>query len=299
MAFAPPPLALPIRRGFRWTAPLEWWHLLSLDAPTVAALWAWSFARAIDVSLPAASLLLLALGTWIIYVSDRILDGLHASDGERTGRLRERHFFYARQRRSFVIAGVPALLLLAWLIFHMIRAAREADTVLFTLAALYFCLVHLRGPDIERWLPKELAVGLLFAAATAVPTWTRIAGHRSSLIPVAALFAALCWLNCAAIEKWESREWKDRASHHSHLSTRWAQLHLPAICLAIALTAILAGAWSIHTGSSLAMILLDFACALSAGLFLVLDRSHLGAFHLRIAADVALLTPLVFAAVMW
>ncbi len=268
-------------------------------------MWAWSFARATDVSLPPASLLLLALGTWIIYVSDRILDGLRANDGERARRLRERHFFYARQRHAFLIAGLPALLLLAWLIVHMIGAAREADIVLFSLAAFYFCLVHLRGPAIEKWLPKELAVGLLFAAATVVPAWSRLAGHRSSLIPVVGLFAALCWLNCAAIEKWESEEWASTewdgqrsAPFHSHPSTRWAQLHLPAICLGVALAAMAAGAWSIHAGSSLAMILLDFACAFSAGLFLVLDRSRLNAFHLRIAADVALLTPLLFAAGM-
>src|SRR5271156_21025 len=30
----------------------EWWHLLSLDAPTVAALWSWFFARAMHLHLP-------------------------------------------------------------------------------------------------------------------------------------------------------------------------------------------------------------------------------------------------------
>jgi hypothetical protein len=262
-------------------------------------LWSWSFARAVDVRLPLSSLLLLALGTWIVYVADRILDGLR-DDGRGANGLRERHFFYARQRRYFVIAGIPAVLLLIWLVAtHMLSTAREADALLFTLAMLYFSLVHICGPAIERWLPKELAVGVLFAAATAVPAWARLAGHRSSLIPIAALFAVLCWLNCTAIEKWE---WPRVAAEQAHVSTRWAQLHLPAISLYVALAAAVAGAESIFFGSSIfgssavssrMMSILDFACALSAGLFLVLDRSRLSAFHLRIAADVALLTPLL------
>jgi len=253
-----------------------------------------------DVRLPLSSLLLLALGTWIMYVSDRILDGLRGN-GQGGDGLRERHFFYARQRRYFVIAGIPVVLLLIWLVAtHMLSTAREADALVFALAMLYFGLVHVCGPEIERWLPKELAVGVLFAAATAVPAWARLAGHRSSLIPIAALFAVLCWLNCTAIEKWE---WPRIAAVQAHASTRWAQLHLPAISLCVALAAAVAGAQSIFfgssffgspvSGSSVVMSTLDFACALSAGLFLVLDRSRLSAFHLRIAADVALLTPLL------
>jgi hypothetical protein len=78
---------------------------------------------------------------------------------------------------------------------------------------------------------------------------------------------------------------------------------LPAISLCVALAATMAGAQSIlwgssFFGSSVAMSVLDFACALSAGLFLVLDRSRLSAFHLRIAADVALLTPLLCVVVL-
>jgi len=232
-----------------------------------------------------SSLLMLALGTWIVYVADRILDGFRGDD------LRERHFFYARQRRSFAIAVIPAVLLLGWLVVtHMTSTARQADTLLFTLAMFYFCLVHVCGPAIERWLPKELAVGVLFAAATAVPAWARLAGHRSSLIPITALFAVLCWLNCTAIEKWE---WPRLAVVQAHASTRWAQLHLPEISLFVALTATVAGVHSIFFGSGSLMSILDFACALSAGLFLVLDRSRLSTFHLRIAADVVLLTPLL------
>ncbi|HEX3435703.1 MAG TPA: hypothetical protein VHT24_02975 [Pseudacidobacterium sp.] len=68
-----------------------YWHLLSLDAPTVAALWSWSFARAAHVELPILAPLLLAAGTWLVYVADRILDG--ASRAKYDG-LQLRHHFY-------------------------------------------------------------------------------------------------------------------------------------------------------------------------------------------------------------
>jgi hypothetical protein len=46
------------------------------------------------------------------------------------------------------------------------------------------------------------------------------------------------------------------------------------------------------------MTALYFACAISAGVFPVLDRSRLDSSQLRIAADAALLTPLLFIAVL-
>lgn len=303
MAAAPPSLALPIRRRFHWTALFEWWHLLSLDAPTVAVLWAWSLARAVDVRLPRSALLLLGLGTWLIYVSDRILDGLHLNGlhpdrlrYEGHGRLRERHLFYARRRKFFVIASLPAALVLLWIVFsRMVTAAREADTALFALAMLYFCLIHLRGPAVERWLPKELVVGAIFAAATAVPAWARLGGDGDGLLPATALFALLCWLNCAAIEKWERKksERERVVSSPAHVTTRWAQSHLRGISMAVALMAALACALSFYRGWGSGISLLDLACVLSAGLFPLLDCTRLSAFHLRIAADLALLTPLL------
>ncbi len=51
-----------------------YWHLLSLDAPTVAVLWAWSFDRAVGCPTPSVRSPCSALGTWLIYVADRLLD---------------------------------------------------------------------------------------------------------------------------------------------------------------------------------------------------------------------------------
>ena len=59
-----------------WDAPipLRFWHLASLDAPTVALVWSLGFAWAAGVGLPVWAPLLLALVAWAVYVGDRLLD---------------------------------------------------------------------------------------------------------------------------------------------------------------------------------------------------------------------------------
>lgn len=271
----------------------EWWHLLSLDAPTVAALWSWSMARAVHVPLPRTAPLILALGTWLVYVGDRILDGL----GQPTGRMQQRHYFYAAWRGIFLIAAIPAAALLLWMVAHsMSPVARREDIVLFLVALLYFCLIHMKGPAVERWLPKELIVGLVFACATAVPAWSRLApSERPVLSSIVFVFAALCWLNCVAIEKWESTQQTHETP--AHPSTQWAQRQFLPLCCVVAVLALLAA-----TALPLALSLLLMACALTAGLIFILDflskQLPLNTLHLRAAADAALLTPLLFLAIV-
>lgn len=295
MALVTQPIALPVRRTLRLLAPLEWWHLLSLDAPTVAVLWAGSFARALHIALPADSLLLLFLGTWLLYVADRILDGLHM----RWAQLRERHLFYIRHRAVMVFVAVPVTALVLWLVFfRMLPAARIADLIIFGVAAGYFALVHLRGAKIERWFPKELVVALVFATATAVPAWTRHVPHAGFGLPVfvllVALFAALCWMNCIGIEKWEHGSVASFAQgiQIGDRTARWGHANFRRVSAGLAICAISAAAAFLCSGLILPAGLC-FAAAGSAVLFMALDRGRLAAFHLRIAADAALLTPLL------
>ncbi|MGH9585784.1 MAG: hypothetical protein ACRD3F_02450, partial [Acidobacteriaceae bacterium] len=117
MALTAQPVVVPARRRIPILAPAEYWHLLSLDAPCVAVLWAWSIARALRIRLSAGPLLILFLGTWLLYVADRILDGLHPGNSLR---LRDRHLFSLRHRSGIVAAAVPLAILLAWLVLlHM------------------------------------------------------------------------------------------------------------------------------------------------------------------------------------
>ena len=145
--------------------------------------------------MPILPALLLGLGTWLLYVADRILDRLRPGE-----RLRERHYFHARHRTAFVIAASFLFLPFAWYVFtRMRREAFHDDLYIGVFALLYLLVVHRRIAPLR--LPKELAVAVLFAAATAVPAWSRVTVGREQLIPAVVFFALLCWINCAGIEK--------------------------------------------------------------------------------------------------
>jgi len=268
---------------------LQAWHLFSLDAPTVAALWAIFFARATRVSLAWPSPAILALGTWLIYVADRILDGYRPCAGAR---LHERHRFHARHRAAFLCAGVVVGGILVWLIADkMFPAARREDTVLFLLSLLYLFLVHKPFARSRSWLPKELAVGIVFAAATAVPAWSRIESGRLTLLPAVALFAALCWLNCIAIERWENDFAVDGLAN-LNATTLWTAEHLRP--MAIFLMATSGVMWAVAGAGSSPMAWPYAAVMGSCSVFVIVDRrrERFSAIHLRILADLALLAPI-------
>lgn len=282
MALAVPRLSEETRNASIPASIAIYWHLLSLDAPSVAALWCWSFGKAAHLELPPLAPLLLAVGTWLIYVADRILDGL---DSTKSTQLRQRHYFYLRHRTVFLLIGCVTTPLFAWVVFtRMSPVVRMEDAGVFVIAALYFLLVHAHGKWAERWLPKELAVGVLFAAATAVPTWARAGDARANLLPLVLVFAVLCWLNCVAIESWEG-------------ASLWAGRHLQTLT---ASAAILAGALAIFSLNDSSRFYLLLASALSALILLWMarNRTSLTTLQLRVAADAALLTPLLFAAWM-
>jgi hypothetical protein len=203
---------------------LRLWHVLSLDAPTVAALWCWTLARAVHIHLPFAAPFMLALGTWLLYVADRLLDGMVADrllDGTlapESARLRERHLFHRRHRAAF-LAGTAfgGIVLTTLVVRRMPGFVVRAYMVLGVCALLYLLLVHIRGlrtlaglfpRALARLFSKELAVGIIFACATITPTWERLrrtapAHAGAPLLLLLPLFAALCTLNCIAIEIWE------------------------------------------------------------------------------------------------
>jgi hypothetical protein len=258
----------------------EWWHLLSLDAPTVAALWSWFFVRAMHLHLSLLQSMLLPLGTWLLYVADRILDGLRQS---HRALLRERHHFHARHRIAFLWAASLLAVLLAWSVLTRMRPEAIRDDLWIGVFALLYLLAVHGG---VRRLPKELAVAILFAAATAVPAWSRLSAAgglgKGQLAPAIIFFALLCWINCVGIEKWEGG--------NLYATTRWASLHLRSIVTMIALFSLIAALLAPTRG--LAMLYL--APLISSALLFALDAhsSQLSPLHQRIAADAALLTPL-------
>jgi hypothetical protein len=130
-------------------------------------------------------------------------------------------------------------------------------------------------------LTKELLVGVLFAAGCALPAWNRAAGGPGVLVLPMAFFAALAWLNCFAIDRWEGPCGDPDAM----------RIRFSAVLIAVAggLATIL-----LSTSQPRAAILL-LAGAASALLLALLDRvrPRLTPLALRAAADLVLLTPLV------
>lgn len=280
-------------------SPFRIFHLASLDAPTVAVVWALAFAWAASVHLPLWAPIALWLVAWTLYIADRLLDARPCRDcgaGNRfanASRLQDRHHFHWRHRRVLGALAAASAIAAAVLVFaFMPSASMKHNSILAAATIAYFTGVHtspalstrrlLRFPRIS----KELLVGLLFTAGCALPAWSRIPGFGLSwtwLLPIT-FFALLGWLDCYAIERWEAN-----GTAHSK-----PQILLPAVLLG-------------STGLMLCFVLASThprqAALLVAGLgsvvlLALLDglQARLSPLALRAAADLVLLTPL---ALLW
>ena len=244
------------------SSPLALWHLLSLDAPTVATLWLCFVARATHTALPPLLAPAMFLAVWILYTADRLLD---------TDALEPRHHFHQRHRAAFL-----AVMILATAALSLLLAHTRLPVAYFPLAAillLWLAAVHIPRVPASARLPKELVTGLLFAAAIFAPELP----HHS--VP-AILFALLCAFNCAWIHAWETPQ-------PTHPLTRLLLRHLSPLTAALLLSLLYPTA-------------LSAALAAAAGALLMLNhyRHHLAPTTLRAAADLALLTPILFWALL-
>ncbi len=277
-------------------APLRFWHLASLDAPTVAVAWSSAFAWSAGIQLPRWIPLLLFLGTWSVYILDRLLDFRSAQRAGNLQRLRDRHYFHWRHRKSLLPIAICAASASAALIFlRMPVDLRERNSVLAVAALAYFTGVHSAGklPSLlpawsRRLASKEFLVGILFTAGCAAPVLSRLhsAGGAADYWPVLvamAFFAALAWLNCRSIESFES------------------PIPSPILPHALALACaglILAAAFTLIQPRAAALLLAGSASAVLLA-FLDRERNRLRPIALRIVADLALLTvvfPLILGA---
>lgn len=186
-------------------AALRTWHLASFDAPSVAAAWSLAFAWAAHVRLPLWVLVLQMLVVWVVYVGDRLLDARAGLRRWSQHGLRERHYFHWRHRRLLIpLAGAATLASVLVVLRWMPLRITERDSVLGLASLAYFTRVHAgRAGDKLSWLfSKELLVGVLFTIGCALPAWS-----RGQLLPIAVpvlFFAAVAWLNCRAIDRWEA-----------------------------------------------------------------------------------------------
>jgi hypothetical protein len=285
------------------------WHLLSLDAPSVAALWTWFLAASNHIRLPATAILAMAIAVWILYAADRLLDTRRIeSDAHRIPfhsdlheQLEPRHLFHYRHRHVFRGVLLLCSVTLALLLPHLMPAAVRLYLRLGGLLAGYFILIHApsntprSNPSsrIPHRIPKEFAVGIFFSAATFIPTIAREPALRPILLSAALLFALLCSLNCLFIYSWEH----PYATRYTHPATRLALRSLRGLTLAATLLGLALAAFSRLSPSHLPPWPILAATALSALLLLLLDHLHsshrLAATPLRASADLCLLTPLL------
>jgi hypothetical protein len=318
-----PHLVPPLRP--RHTA-LTLWHLLSLDAPTVATLWTLFIARCSHLNLPWTALAAMFTAVWMIYAADRLLDArlldarlldtpLLDSRLSESG-LEARHRFHHRHRTAFLTVILFGSVALATLLHRIDPRALYLYVLLATLLAAWMILIHIRPEPngSTRRLPKELAVGVFFPAAVFIPTLARTtptatAIHflgwaadwiRPNLLPSAILFACVCTLNCLCLYAWEHpapRPQDPATPAHdqpqrpqAHWTTRWATAHLTQLALSL-LAASTIATFSLSPPIALPAL----ACSLStAALFaLNLYRRRLSPIHLRAAADLVLLTPIL------
>ena len=287
-----PPERLEAERGA--TPWWLWWNILSIDAPAVAVVWAALFAHASGIRLPVAEAAALALSVWIIYTSDRLLDGWTA--GYRAA-LQERHLFCERHR--FVLAGlvVAASALVLWL---MADGALAAETVagvkLGVILMLYMAGIHAGRGRIARELPKEISVGFLFALGTTLPVWSRRVGFAWHEGLVWGLFGLLCSLNCLSIECWENHRRENHGQRAGwkqppHPFVRWAAPRINRIAVVLAAVALLVA--SLARAANEASQPALFAVVAGVLLILLLNcvRMKLSSAALRVLADAALLVP--------
>ena len=164
-------------------------------------------------------------------------------------------------------------------------AIRERNSVLAAAALMYFSGVHspVRIPAwLRRLVSKELLVGVIFTAGCAAPAISQMhftAGRGSAKWPLFvcfAFFAALAWVNCRAIERWESSE-------------KQAGVLLHAEMLTVAGAAVSAALWQTNPRAAA----LALAGTTSSLLLLLLDRARfsISALTLPVLADIVLLTP--------
>lgn len=246
--------------------PPPWWvipNAAALDAPVVAVVWQRFLADRFGVALPWAATVALAAVVWAVYLADRLLDARRGDP--RT----DRHRAAARYPQLFATgAAVAGLAAVA-------AATRLPADYLWCGAwvavgvGAYLALVHVAAGGLRR-VPaaKEFLVGVGFAAGVAVPLMAD-GPAAGAWLPTVAAFAAVCWLNCRLIDRWES----------AAPGPPWADALLAA--------AVVAGSAALPTAVGLAI----------GGAAVALFAVHVVFGHApraaRVLADAALLTPLV------
>jgi len=268
-----------------------WWNLLSLDAPTIVCLWALLFLHVSKVECPGWEIVALVSTVWIIYAGDRILDGLRKPASVV---LSERHRFYSRHLGVIVTLLLMMFLAAGWISLDRLGGQiRFAGLIMSTAVLFYFLAIHAVPERAGRWFPKEIAVGAIFAVGAALPAWIHGTESRNLLLPETLAFGGVCMLNCVAIECWENNRGERRWVEAPYWLIRVADTRIAQIAVILFLSSVGIGIFVARSGNSTELL---GACSISLLATIVMERQSnaVSRQSLRVLADAALLSPLVF-----
>ncbi len=229
----------------------------------------------------------MAVIVWMLYAADRLMDvRLLDSRSLSSEDFEARHYFHYRHRSAFLVGILFASISLAPLLPRLETEAVHLYLILGGMVCGYFILIH--ATRSAHRLPKEIAVGLCFAAATFIPTVARYPQLRLPLLPAALCFATLCSINCLFIYAWEHAD--PRANRPVHVLTRLALRNLPLFTILLAVSSTLLSLFDHHAPWPI-----PCAIAISAALLLLLhkNRRAIPRVILRAAADLALTSPIL------
>jgi hypothetical protein len=262
-----------------------WPNLLSLDAPLVAVVWLWMFAKSWRVvSFPSSLYWLVAAMVWIIYVVDRLLDSQVA--GGSPENQSERHFFHARFRVGLwigvILAAISCLVLLA----SLPTGLWTHGAFVLVFVVFYFLLVFLQDEQGVSYLKNVLA-GLAFAYGTAVGVHFYRPDSNLLLFLFSRevlVFGVLCILNITAIDLWAA----GRRSKDAEVARSFELL------LSLLLLLLFLGAFFMAGKSDEFAKPFFISVIIAAGSLYAINKigSRLSAEAQRVLADVAMLLPL-------
>jgi hypothetical protein len=261
--------------------PWLWFNLLNIDAPLVAVAWQVWFARCFGIALAPLSVAALAMTVWMIYATDRLLDVRGGTPKT------ERHRFHRDHAGRLVVAVGLCFVALLFTAARLNTGVLHNGLALSGCVALYFLAVHSFPKSVSGLYPKEMAVGVVFAMGVALAPWSRVPRSGPLLLPVA-LFAFLCFLNCAAIETWEWKGLGAAVSSRPHALTLWLAQHLRQLSALVAI----AGFFLLMM-SRVPTVFAAIIMSALGFLWLDVEREHLPINLVRVLADVPLLSPLI------
>ncbi|RYD20872.1 MAG: hypothetical protein EOP88_13405 [Verrucomicrobiaceae bacterium] len=266
--------------------------MLSLDAPLVAVVWLYMFAKATRVDfLPWSAYIALALIVWIIYVADRLIDA--SLPEASSGRLEARHDFHRKHQRVFrLLLKIAALAAVAIVVTNMPRAIYGYSVLGGIMISGFFTLSFFSssGPN-EIPHAKNIIAGLTFAYGTAMVAHVFSSREMTELIRSYEFicFAVLCILNISAIDLWEHSA---RFSDQEIKAGDELSLTLPLTLLGAASLV-----FALKDPDPLLTRPFFYSILTGAALLQILNRTRqrFSMDALRVLADVALLVPfLVF-----